>query len=277
MARRFPKVVVTVGTKKGLFVFASNKKRSRWQISGPFLKGADVNHATVDPRTGVMYATANDPWFGNRVSISHDLGETWHDSKVNPAFAADSPLKAVERLWRIEPGSPTETGVMYCSVGPAALFRSEDGGETWNEVSGLNNHPTRDRWVPGRPDCPFHCARLDQLKPHVGSNLGGRGLPHRRSRQLVAAVEQQLEEHLGQVRPQRGVTSRGRSVSTSPGACRRFWRPPVRSNALGHVPKRRRRRILDGDHRRAPVRFWLGNGGSSSRSRRCVCCAATGG
>ena len=73
MTRIFFGVVIAVGTKKGLFVFASNKQRSGWQMSGPFLKGNDVNHATVDPRTGVMYATANDPWFGNRVSISNDL------------------------------------------------------------------------------------------------------------------------------------------------------------------------------------------------------------
>ena len=161
MARKFLGVVVAVGTKKGLFVFASNKQRSRWQLSGPFLKGNDVNHATVDPRTGVMYPTANDPWFGNRVSISNDLGETWHDCKVSPMFEEGSPLKAIERLWRIEPGRPSETGVMYCGVGPAALFRSEDGGEKWKEVPGLNNHPTRDRWFPGMGGLITHSIVLD--------------------------------------------------------------------------------------------------------------------
>ncbi len=161
MAAKYSGVIIVVGTKKGLFLFTSDKERSSWQMSGPYLKGTDVTHATLDPRTGKIFATANDPWFGNRVSISDDLGETWHDSKLSPKFAEGSPLNAVERLWRIEPGRPSENGVMYCGVAPAALFRSEDGGETWNEVPGLNNHPTRDRWFPGMGGMNAHSLVLD--------------------------------------------------------------------------------------------------------------------
>ncbi|MBI2936554.1 MAG: exo-alpha-sialidase [Chloroflexi bacterium] len=160
MARKFSGVVLLVGTKKGLFLFKGNKQRSLWGMSGPFLNGTDINHATVDPRTGTVYATANDPWFGQRVAISQDMGKTWHDNRSSPKFADDSE-RTVERLWRIEPGRPLETGLLYCGVGPAALFRSEDAGETWAEVTALNNHPTRDRWFPGMGGLITHSIVLD--------------------------------------------------------------------------------------------------------------------
>ena len=162
MVRRFPELVVTVGTRKGLFVLESDKRRSRWRTSGPFLSGIDVNHATVDHRTGVLYATSNDPWFGPRVSMSEDLGQTWRDSEVSPRFAAGSPLGSVERLWRIEPGDESQKGVVYCGVGPAALFRSDDGGNTWDEVRGLNDHPTRPGWFPGMGGLITHSIVLDK-------------------------------------------------------------------------------------------------------------------
>ena len=160
MAKNLSGVILTVGMKKGLFLFRSDIHRSRWRMSGPFLNGNEVNHATVDPRTGAVYATANDPWFGQRVAISRGMGKTWHDNKSSPKFAEGSG-RVVERLWRIEPGRPSEPGVLYCGVGPAALFRSEDAGETWTEVTALNNHPTRDRWFPGLGGLIIHSIVLD--------------------------------------------------------------------------------------------------------------------
>ena len=44
-------VVVTVGTRKGLFLLTSDKDRDRWETHGPFLNGADINQATIDRRT----------------------------------------------------------------------------------------------------------------------------------------------------------------------------------------------------------------------------------
>lgn len=154
-------MALVVGTKKGLFLFQSDRQRARWRLSGPFLNGLEINHATLDPRSGTLYATANNPWFGNKVAISPDLGRTWRDNKSSPRFAEGSGL-VLERLWRIEPGRASEPGVLYCGVAPAALFRSEDDGETWAEVKGLNQHPTRKRWNPGAGGMCLHSIVLDQ-------------------------------------------------------------------------------------------------------------------
>jgi photosystem II stability/assembly factor-like uncharacterized protein len=154
------RVVLTVGTKKGLFLFESDASRSAWRQSGPFLNGNDINHATIDPRSGLIYATANDPWFGNRVTRSADSGATWQDASLNPKFAEGSE-RSVQKLWRIEPGRDSEPGVLYCGVDPACLFRSEDGGDTWVENDALSNHPTRDRWFPGAGGLITHAIVLD--------------------------------------------------------------------------------------------------------------------
>jgi photosystem II stability/assembly factor-like uncharacterized protein len=153
-------VVLSIGTKKGLFLLKSDKERSKWEIDGPFLNGKDVNHATIDPRTAKVYATGNDAWFGNKVAISADLGATWEEGKSGPRFPEGSE-KTVAKIWRIEPGRAAEAGVLYCGVDPGSLFRSDDGGESWTEDLGLNNHPTRDRWGPGAGGLIVHSIILD--------------------------------------------------------------------------------------------------------------------
>lgn len=157
-------VVLSVGTRKGLFLFRSDASRDRWQMAGPFLNGAEVHHATVDPRNGTLYATVNDPWFGNKVACSPDLGKTWREGQHAPRFPEDAG-RSVERLWRIEPGRASQPGVVYCGVDPGCLFRSDDGGITWVENAGLNNHPTRSNWGPGAGGLIVHSIVLDQRNP----------------------------------------------------------------------------------------------------------------
>jgi len=40
--------VVTVGTRKGLFILHS-KDRKRWQKRGPYFEGVEIRHAILDP------------------------------------------------------------------------------------------------------------------------------------------------------------------------------------------------------------------------------------
>lgn len=153
-------VLLLAGTSKGLFLFRSDQHRRRWRAQGPFLSGYEVNHATLDRRTGTLYATANSPWFGSRIAYSPDMGKTWHESQAGLGFSPQSGLK-LERLWHIEPGRPSEPGRVYCGVAPAALFRSDDGGETWEEVQGLTSHPSRPQWEPGAGGLCLHSIVLD--------------------------------------------------------------------------------------------------------------------
>jgi photosystem II stability/assembly factor-like uncharacterized protein len=153
-------VVLSIGTKKGLFLLRSDAGRDTWQFAGPFLDGFEVNHATIDRRSGALYATANNAWFGTYVAVSPDFGATWSEKRGAPKFP-ESAGRSVERLWRIEPGRPSQPGVVYCGVDPGCLFRSDDDGATWAEDNALNNHPTRDRWNPGAGGLIVHSIVLD--------------------------------------------------------------------------------------------------------------------
>jgi len=167
-------VMLLVGTRKGVFKFKSDTNRDSWEISGPMVGGLDVNHAVLDRRTGAIFVTANDPWFGPTVRTSKDMGASWTDAKKSPRFAGDPvpaegdetpwfmrPNAVIERLWHIEPASPAEPGVMYCGVGPAALFRSDDGGDTWAENAALSAHPTKQFWNPGAGGLILHSVVRD--------------------------------------------------------------------------------------------------------------------
>ncbi len=156
-------MLLLAGTKKGLFIFLS-PDRQRWEMRGPFLKGKEINHAIRDPRTGRVFATANDAWFGSEIVWTDDLGETWTSAKQGPGFSAESGLK-LERIWHIEPGSAATPNVLYAGVAPAALFRSEDAGETWSEMTRLTSHPTRERWHPGAGGLCLHSIQLDPSNP----------------------------------------------------------------------------------------------------------------
>jgi len=152
-------MILLAGTKKGLFIF-STEDRVTWTTHGPFLKGKEVHHAIRDARTGRIFATANDAWFGSEIVYSDDLGETWTSAKQSPVFEERSDVK-MERIWHIEPGLAATPKVLYAGVAPAALFKSEDAGETWNEVTGLTSHPTRPRWHPGAGGLCLHSIQLD--------------------------------------------------------------------------------------------------------------------
>lgn len=165
-------VAVVVGTRKGVFVLRSSTERKDWALSGPFVPGEDVNHAIIDPRSGRLFATANNPWFGPQVRYSDDLGQHWSDVAKNPRFANDPAVdeenpwflqetRITDRYWRIEPGRTNAPGSIFAGVAPGALFESNDGGMTWAENHALSDHPTHAGWQPSNGGLAMHSIVLD--------------------------------------------------------------------------------------------------------------------
>ena len=153
--------LVLVGTRKGAFILSSDGARKDWAVSGPYWPGADVSHAVYDARQeGAVWLAIYGPVFGPELQRSHDLGASWQAPSESPKFAADKDL-TLSRVWHLEPGREDEPEVVYAGVEPAALFKTEDGGETWREVDGLTSHPTRDRWQPGFGGLCLHSVVLD--------------------------------------------------------------------------------------------------------------------
>ena len=154
-------IILMVGTRKGAFLLTSDPARRNWSVSGPHHDGADIFHIAYDEREdGTVLAGINDPIWGPEIQRSHDLGATWQKARRNPRFA-EGRIDSVEKIWHVEPGRPIEPGVVYAGVSPAALFKSADGGNTWDEVESLTSQPTHERWEPGFGGLCLHSMVLD--------------------------------------------------------------------------------------------------------------------
>jgi hypothetical protein len=137
------RVIVMVGTKKGVFLLESDEQRSKWEVRGPFCETWPINHVNYEPSTRTIFAAGGSPWFGSAVWRTKDFGETWTHSSEGLTYGDDGP-KLIQ-LWNITPSH----GSIYVGAEPAGLFRSDDDGETFVHVEGLRNHPTRPEWQPG--------------------------------------------------------------------------------------------------------------------------------
>ncbi len=145
---------VLVGTRKGVFQLRDG------EVDGPALTGWSISHAVRDPRDGVLYAASNNPVYGASVHRSADGGETW--DRTEPP---EAPGLQLEALWHVEPGRASEPETLYLGGAPGVLFRSTDTGRTWQPVTALNEHPTRERWNPGAGGLCCHSIQLDPTSP----------------------------------------------------------------------------------------------------------------
>jgi serine/threonine protein kinase len=170
-------LLLLVGTVKGAFLLRSNANRKRWEIGGPYFHGNGVYALAYDGRAGRhrIWASTQSYW-GTLLQSSDDFGKSWSNPQQAPVrFPPDAGV-SLKNIWQILPGHPEEPNVLYCGVEPAALFKTEDGGETWSLVRGLFNHPHRPRWMPGNGGLALHTVVLDptdRSRMYVGISAGG--------------------------------------------------------------------------------------------------------
>jgi len=187
-------VRVLVGTKKGAFILTSDGKREKWDVSGPHFAGWEMYHlkgSPVDPSR--IYASQTSGWFGQIIQRSDDGGKTWFQPGTpagettgpegqpkgesnkfvyNTSADGGAPLTThqfydgsqhpweFKRVWHLEP-SLTDANTVYAGVEDAALFISQNGGKTWDELSGLRGHGTGPQWQPGAGGMCLHTILLD--------------------------------------------------------------------------------------------------------------------
>jgi photosystem II stability/assembly factor-like uncharacterized protein len=167
-------VRVLIGTKKGAFVLTADGLREDWEVRGPYFGGWEIYHvkgSSVNPDR--VYASQTSGWFGQVVQRSDDGGKSWepvgnefhYDGRLGTHQWHDGTQHAWEftRIWHFEP-SPTDPDLVYAGAEDAALFKSTDGGRTWNELPGLRDVKGH-LWQPGAGGMCLHSIILDPAQP----------------------------------------------------------------------------------------------------------------
>src|SRR5256712_644144 len=192
------KLRVLVGTRKGAFILTSDGARKRWKVRGPHFAGWEIYHMKGSPvNPDRIYASQTSGWFGQIIQRSDNGGKTWMTPGSSPEelkspdgmskgesnkFLYDTspetgkPITThqwydgtqhpweFKRVWHLEP-SLTDPDTVYAGVEDAALFRSTDGGQTWQELAGLRGHGSGPRWQPGAGGMCLHTILLDPSDP----------------------------------------------------------------------------------------------------------------
>jgi photosystem II stability/assembly factor-like uncharacterized protein len=166
---------VLVGTRKGAFVLTSDGKREAWEVNGPFFAGWEIYHVKGSPADpDRLYASQSTGWFGQLIQRSDDGGKTWepvgnqfqyegvpgthqwYDGTPHPWEFA--------RVWHIEP-SLNDPDTVLAGVEDAGLFRSTDGGKSWQELAGLRRQDSGSSWQPGAGGMCLHTIIVDPSEP----------------------------------------------------------------------------------------------------------------
>ena len=163
-------VQVLVGTRKGAFVLTSDGERDQWDVSGPHFAGSEIYHikgSPADPNR--LYASQTSGWFGQLIQRSNNGGRTWEPVGNQFVYEGvpgthqwyDGTPRPWEfkRVWHLEP-SLTDPDTVYAGIEDAALFRSTDGGQTWQELAGLRGHGSGPFWQPGAGGMCLHTIIL---------------------------------------------------------------------------------------------------------------------
>ena len=179
-------LVLLVGTRKGAWLFHGDASRKTWRADGPHFLGHIINHLVLDPRDGrTLLAAASTGHLGPTIFRSTNLGRTWKEASRPPAFAKapkGETGRSVKHVFWLTPGHASEPNAWYASTSPQGLFRSEDGGVTWESIPGVNDNMTMRPWMGGEqdgtPDGPkLHSLIIDPRDPkHLTIGMSGGGV-----------------------------------------------------------------------------------------------------
>jgi photosystem II stability/assembly factor-like uncharacterized protein len=131
-----------------------------------------MNASPADPNR--LYASQSSSWFGQVMQRSDDGGKTWAavgnqfqyqgEAGTHKWYDGSPHPWAFARVWHLEP-SLSDPDTVYAGVEDAALFRTVDGGQSWQELAGVRTHPSGPSWQPGAGGLCLHTIMLDPGNP----------------------------------------------------------------------------------------------------------------
>ncbi|HEY1322001.1 MAG TPA: exo-alpha-sialidase [Streptosporangiaceae bacterium] len=164
-------VRVLVGTRKGAFILTSDGKRKNWDVAGPHFGGWEIYHVAGSPADPErLYASQSTGWFGQLIQVSRDGGVKWepggnefsYEGATGDHLWYDGTPRPWEfkRVWHLEP-SLTDPDTVWAGIEDAAIFRSTDGAQSWQELPALRQHTSAPQWQPGAGGMCLHTIVLD--------------------------------------------------------------------------------------------------------------------
>ncbi|MDN5852798.1 MAG: exo-alpha-sialidase [Actinomycetia bacterium] len=170
--------IMLVGTRKGLWIGRSDDARTHWEWDDPHFLMSEVASCAIDTRgeqPRLLVGAMSWHW-GPQVLYSDDLGKTWKGEEASAVAFPKDTGSSLERVWQLAPGPADQPGTMYAGTEPSALFRSTDGGQSFDMVRGLWDHPHRPNWHPGGGGQAIHTVLphpTDAQQVTVAMSTGG--------------------------------------------------------------------------------------------------------
>src|SRR3954467_13133578 len=143
--------LLAIGTRKGLWLARSDDDRRTWSLDGPRRLARESPAVCIAPRPPTPRVLAGIPYghFGPTVMWSDDLGASWQETDHGAIRFPEDAGAALARVWQLRPDTTDRPDGWGGGGEPPSLWRSTDGGSSFELVRGLWDHPHRPTWEPG--------------------------------------------------------------------------------------------------------------------------------
>ncbi|HEY9023734.1 MAG TPA: sialidase family protein [Burkholderiaceae bacterium] len=185
-----------VATRKGLVEL--RRRAGAWGVERASFVGEPVSMVLPPDAGGRMFAALNLGHFGVKLHASDDAGASWREVSA-PAFPpqpedAPGPAWKVAMVWSLERcGRSLLAGTL-----PGGLFRSDDGGLSWQLDASLWGQPERPAWTGGGYDLPgiHSICPLGDATVLVGVSCGGAWVTHDAGRSWAQTAHGMRAEYM---------------------------------------------------------------------------------
>ena len=184
------RVVLTIGTRKGLFVAESAKARGSSRCAARSRRASPSTrhdrHAWHAPHLRLELQSV----------LRHEgppLDRPREDVQGNEVGAGIPQGRRSGARQHLVARTGCDTNELWCGVEPASLFRSRDDGDSWQMVDGHQQSPARPQMA-SRRRRPLPAHDSARRQPHAPRHFDGRPLPQRGRRGDVQARRTRASE-----------------------------------------------------------------------------------
>ncbi|MGI9317319.1 MAG: WD40/YVTN/BNR-like repeat-containing protein [bacterium] len=175
-----------IATRKGLFLAS---RGNGWNLTSTDFLGDNCSAVVQHPVSNAIYVALDHGHFGVKLHRSRDDGQSFQEIPV-PVYPAKNTDEepwvdmmgrsipdTLQLIWSLEAGHPDQGERLWAGTIPGGLFRSDDGGDSWQLNTSLWNDPSRRRWFGGGMDFPgIHSILVHPDKPEditIAVSCGG--------------------------------------------------------------------------------------------------------